>query len=160
MRRLAIAFTSAVLAFAAMAGTAVAEQPAATTFVAVLSADEETGTCAGISNSARGLAVFHVTDEATGTVEWRLVANNLPGTTSAAHIHVGPPGVAGPVVQALAGVAGNEQGVIGTGTFTNPGLLAAIRANPGNYYVNVHTTPNCPGGVIRGQLDEHGPSNQ
>src|SRR5437879_12746391 len=130
MRRLGIAFTSGILAFGAMAGTAIAEQPAPTTFVAVLDTDQETTTCPK-SNSARGLAVFHVTDEATGTVEWRLVANNLPGTTSAAHIHVGPPGVAGPVVQPLAGVAGNEQGVIGTGTLTNPVILAAIRTNPG-----------------------------
>jgi hypothetical protein len=45
-----------------------------------------------------------------------------------------------------------------TGTFTNPALIAQINANPQNYYVNVHTTA-CPPGVIRGQLDEHGPSN-
>ena len=157
MRRLAIAFGTAVLAFAAMAGTAAADKPAASTFVAVLSSDEETGVCAGISNSARGLAVFHVTDETTGTVEWKLVANNLPGTTFAAHIHVGPPGVAGPVVQPLPFPAGNENGVIGTGTFTNAALVAAIRANPGNYYVNVHTRPDCLGGVIRGQFGDHGP---
>ena len=160
MRRLGIAFIAAILSFAALAATATGGQPPATTFIAVLSSDEETGACAGISNSARGVAVFHVTDEATGTVEWKIVANNLPGTTIAAHIHVAPPGVAGPVVQPLPGVAGNEQGVIATGSFSNPALLAAIRANPHNYYVNVHTAPNCPGGVIRGQLDEHGPTNQ
>jgi hypothetical protein len=32
-----------------------------------------------------------------------------------------------------------------------------MRANLANYYVNVHTTPNCPGGVIRGQFADHGP---
>jgi hypothetical protein len=157
MRRIAIASIGALLIFVAMTAVAVADQPAANTFVAVLSSDEETGACAGISNSARGLAIFHVTDEASGTVSYRIVANNLPGTTSAAHIHVGPPGVAGPVVQPLGGVAGNEQGVIATGSFTNPALLAAIRANESAYYVNVHTVPNCPGGVIRGQLGDHGP---
>ena len=36
-------------------------------------------------------------------------------------------------------------------------LVAAIRANPGNYYVNVHTRPDCLGGVIRGQFGDHGP---
>ncbi len=157
MRRLGIAFVMVVLTFGAMAGSAAADKPAASTFIAVLNSDNETGICAGISNSARGVAVFHVTDEATGTVEWRLVANNLPGTTSAAHIHRGQPGVAGPVVQPLVFPAGNENGVIGTGTFTNPALLAAIRADPGNYYVNVHTTPNCPGGVIRGPFGDQGP---
>ncbi len=157
MRRLVIALTGAVLTFAAYGISSLADQPVPSTFVAVLSSAEETGVCAGISDSARGVAVFHVTDETTGTVEWRIVANNLPGTTSAAHIHIGPPGIAGPVVQPLGGVAGNEQGVIATGSFTNPALLAALRANPGNYYVNVHTSPNCPGGVIRGQLGDHGP---
>jgi hypothetical protein len=157
MRRLGIAFSTVVLVFGVMAGTAAGEKPAASTFIAVLNSDNETGACSGISNSARGVAVFHVTDEATGTVEWTLVANNLPGTTFAAHIHLGPPGVAGPVVQPLRFPATNENGVIGTGAFTNAALLAAIRANPGNYYVNVHTTPNCPGGVIRGQFGDHGP---
>jgi CHRD domain len=157
MRKVGIAFCTIVLAFLALAGSAAADKPAASTFVAVLNSDNETGVCAGISNSARGVAIFHVTDEATGTVEWRLVANNLPGTTSAAHIHRGQPGVAGPVVQPLVFPAGNENGVIGTGTFTNPALLAAIRADPTNYYVNVHTTPNCPGGVIRGQFGDQGP---
>ena len=90
MRTIAIAFSGALLAFAGMGATARTDQPAPSTFVAVLSTDEETGACAGISNSARGLAVFHVTDEATGTVSYRIVANNLPGTTSLAHIHIGP----------------------------------------------------------------------
>jgi hypothetical protein len=157
MRRLGIAFSTVVLMFGVMAGTAAGDKPVASTFIAVLNSDNETGVCSGISNSARGVAVFHVTDEATGTVEWTLVANNLPGTTFAAHIHRGQPGVAGPVVQPLSFPATNENGVIGTGAFTNAALLAAIRANPGNYYVNVHTTPNCPAGVIRGQFGDHGP---
>jgi len=157
MRRLAIAFTGALLTFALAGGVALAEQPAATTFIAVLSTGEETGTCAGISNSARGVAVFHVTDETAGTVEWTIVANNLPGTTTGAHIHKAPAGIAGPVVQGLGGVAGNEQGVIATGSFTNPTLLAALRADPSAYYVNVHTTPDCGGGIIRGQFGAHGP---
>ena len=155
MRILGIAFTSGILAFGAMAGTAIAEQPAPTTFVAVLDTDQETTTCPK-SNSARGLAVFHVTDEAAGTVEWKLVANNLPGNITAAHIHLAPKGVAGGVVQPLPPTPGEENGVIGTGSFTNPGLLAAIRANESLYYVNVHTT-TCPGGAIRGQLGDHGP---
>jgi len=157
MRKLAIGVTAAVLTFAAFTNVASADKPAATTFIAVLSSGEETGVCAGISDSARGVAVFHVTDEATGTVEWNLVANNLPGSTSAAHIHRAVAGIAGPVVQPLPVTAGAENGVIATGSFSNPALLAAMRANPANYYVNVHTTPDCPGGVIRGQFADHGP---
>jgi CHRD domain-containing protein len=156
MRRLAIAFTSVVFTFAAMAGAAAADKPPATTFIAVLSADEEVPPCTAATGAARGVAVFHVTDEATGTVEWKLVANNLPGTPVAAHIHLAPKGTAGGVVQPLPPTAGEENGVIGEGTFTNPALLAAIRLNPSNYYVNVHSNI-CPAGVIRGQFGDHGP---
>jgi hypothetical protein len=157
--RVVIAFISLALAFAALTSPAIADQPPATTFVAVMTSAEETDACKDFSNSARGVAVFHVTDETAGTVEWRLVANNLPGTDIAAHIHIGPSGVRGPVVQPLSFTPTTANGVIGTGTFSNPALVAAIRANPTNYYVNVHTTV-CPIGVIRGQLDEHGPTNQ
>jgi CHRD domain len=149
-----------VLAAAGLAAAAVAlaAQPPAQTFVAVLNSDEEVPHCAAATHAARGVFVAHVVDEATGTVEWKLVANNLPGNIVAAHIHVAAKGVPGPVVQATAPTPGAENGVVGTGTFSNPALVAAIRANPDNYYVNVHTNV-CPPGVIRGQLGDHGPSN-
>lgn len=146
------------LAVAAIAGAA---EPPATSFVAVLTPEAEVPACATATNAAGGLAVFHVIDEATGTVEYKIVTHNLPGATFAAHIHVAPAGVAGPVVQPTPITAGADNGVIGEGTFSNPALLAAIRANPQNYYENVHTSgaDGCPAGAARGQLDEHGPSN-
>jgi hypothetical protein len=149
-----------VLATAGLVTAAVAfgADPPATTFVAVLNSDEEVPHCAAATAAARGTFVAHVVDEATGTVEWRLVANNLPGNIVAAHIHVAPKGVPGPVVQATPPTPGEENGVVSTGTFSNPALVAAIRANPDNYYVNVHTNV-CPPGVIRGQLGDHGPAN-
>src|SRR5262245_44943461 len=149
-----------VLAAAGLVTAAVAlgGQPPATTFVAVLNSDQEVPHCAAATNAARGSFVAHVIDEATGTVEWKLVANNLPGNIVAAHIHAAPKGVAGPVVQPTPPTPAAENGVVGTGTFSNPALVAAIRANPDNFYVNVHTNV-CPPGVIRGQLGDHGPSN-
>jgi hypothetical protein len=138
------------------APVASAAPPPPKTFVAVLSADEEVPPCAPATNASRGVAVFHVRDQATGTVDYKLVANNLPGTPRAAHIHIAPKGVAGPVVQPLALMPGEENGVIGSGTFTNPVLVAALQANPQAYYVNVHSDV-CPAGVIRGQLGDHGP---
>jgi hypothetical protein len=152
-----------VLAISAVASIPVAgaDQPPAKAFVAVLSAAEEVPLCGPATNAARGVAVFRV-DVATGAVEFKVVANNLPGDPIAAHIHLAPTGVAGPIVQPLSLTPGAENGVIGTGSFTNPALVAAIQANPGNYYVNVHSGPagvGCPSGVIRGQLDDHGPLN-
>lgn len=151
---------AAVVVVTCLVATAVAAgaQPPAKTFVAAMTAAQEVPQCAPATNAARGTFVAHVTDEATGTVEWKLVANNLPGNVVAAHIHVAPKGVAGPVVQPTPPTPGAENGVIGTGTFSNPALVAAIRANPDGYYVNVHTDV-CPAGVIRGQLGDHGPGN-
>ena len=100
--------------------------PLPMTFVAVLTAGEEVPLCAQATNAARGVAVFHVRDEATGTVEYKVVANNLPGTISAAHIHIAPEGVAGPIVQGLNLAPGEENGVIGTGSFTNPTLRGSL----------------------------------
>ena len=153
---LLVVATGLVAAVVAAAG-----QPPATTFAAVLTADQEVPACAIATGAARGHFVAHVVDAAAGTVEWRLVANNLPGSTTAAHIHSAPAGVPGGVVQPLTFAAGAENGVIGTGSFTNPGLVAAMQANPGGYYVNVHTAlpDGCPPGVVRGQLDLQGPSN-
>ena len=156
MRKLHKLVVALSLAAAASVPPALAAPPAPTTFVAVLSADDEVPRCTAADSSARGLAIFHVLDQATGTVEFRLVANNLPGTIIAAHIHVAPKGVAGPVVQPLPPTPGAENGVMADGTFTNPTLLAALQTNSQAYYVNVHSTV-CPSGVIRGQLGEHGP---
>jgi hypothetical protein len=149
-----------VVAAAALvaAAVALAAQSPATTFVAVLNPEEEVPACAAATNAAGGTFVAHVVDEATGTVTWKLVAHNLPGTIVAAHIHIGPKGAAGPVLQPLPPTPGDEQGVIGEGSFTNPALVAAMQANPDAYYVNVHTTV-CPGGAARGQLGDHGPGN-
>ena len=133
-----------------------AQRPTPKTFVSVLSAAIEVPRCLQAGPDARGVAVFRVLDQATGLVHYLLVANNLPGTVTAAHIHVTPPDP-GPVVQPLPLTPGAENGVIGEGTFTNPELLAALQADPRPYYVNVHSDI-CPRGVIRGQLDILGPS--
>jgi hypothetical protein len=162
MFSVALVFAAAVLAALFAVSAATSGQPAATNFSAVLTAADEVPLCATATNASRGHFVGRVVDEAAGTVEWRLTASNLPGDIVAAHIHLAPFGVPGPVVQPLPPTAGAENGVIGTGSFTNPALVAAMQLNPQNYYVNVHTAPpgvGCPAGVIRGQLDEAGPSN-
>jgi len=156
MKSLVIAVAAAGIALGAMAGQATAEQPAPDTFIVVMNADNEVPHCGPSTDAARGVAIFHVTSEAAGAVTWQLVEDDLPGTITAAHIHHAVAGVAGPVLQPLLPTPGDESGVIGTGTFTNPTLLAAIRATPAGFYVNVHSTV-CPSGVIRGQFGDHGP---
>ena len=140
----------------ASVGIAAADPPLPRTFIAPLDTAQEVPGCPPAGNEARGLAIFHVVDEAAGTVEFKIVANNLPGNIVAAHIHIGPRGVAGPIVQPTPPTPGEENGVVAEGTFTNPTLVAAIQANPQAYYVNVHTNL-CGPGAIRGQLGEHGP---
>ncbi len=48
-------------------------------------------------------------------------------------------------------VAPNASGVSFGCVSASADVIAAIRANPSNYYVNVHTT-DFPDGAIRGQL--------
>jgi len=60
--------------------------------------------------------------------------------------------VCGAVVENLIGLGGVFVGGTMTGTFPIASDVAArMAANPGNFYVNVHTT-QFPGGAIRGQL--------
>jgi hypothetical protein len=155
MRKLygALAFVGAALVAVGVAFAA----PLPKTFVAVLNAAEEVPLCAPAGNDARGLAVFHVVDQDAGTVRFKLISNNVPGTTVASHIHIAPEGVAGPIVQGLFAGASTENGVLAEGEFTNPALVAAMQADPQAYYVNVHSAPDCGPGAIRGQLGTQGP---
>ena len=158
MKKLFVVLGAAAVSVATAMPMASAAQPPPRTFVAVMTAADEVPTCAQATNAARGSANLHVVDEATGTVRFKLVANNLPGDIIAAHIHIAPKGTPGPIVQPLPPTPGIEHGVIATGTFTNPALVAALQADPDGYYVNVHSTV-CQSGVIRGQLGDHGPGN-
>ena len=153
VRRIILCLLAAVGMLAAALPAAHAEETAYTTFVAHLSAENEVPGCpAGEESGAHGVAVVQI-DEATGEIRYRVVAANLPGTIAGspgAHIHVGGPEDAGPVVQGLQ-LTGRNQGLVAAGEATNPALAAAILADPNNYYVNVHTTA-CRPGAVRGQL--------
>lgn len=76
------------------------------------------------------------------------VANIDPAT--AAHIHIGAVGVAGPVVVPLAPPSGTPATSSGCVAVTAE-LAKAILKNPAGYYVNVHNAA-FPAGAVRGQL--------
>jgi outer membrane protein assembly factor BamB len=86
----------------------------------------------------------------TGKVCWAYAVRRVEPIL-AAHIHVGPARVAGPVVVGLGPT--NAFGVSYGCTTADPALVAAIVANPSGYYVNVHNTP-FPAGALRGQLGD------
>jgi hypothetical protein len=71
---------------------------------------------------------------------------------TAAHIHIGRRGVAGPVVVPLFERPNNpvERRISGC-VDIDSSLSKALREHPARYYVNVHNKP-FPDGAIRGQL--------
>ena len=92
-------------------------------------------------------------NQGRGTICYRIHVENITLPASAAHIHSGAFGVAGPVVVTLG--APDATGVAtGCVTGVDHALIRAIRQHPRQYYVNVHTT-DFPGGAVRGQLSWH-----
>ena len=101
-----------------------------------------------------------------GRLRFRLKVRNNTNDIFAAHIHCGPPGVAGPVgVTLFMGSFTDRRGVFAKGFVTAPDpgnqcgwesindVASAIL--DGNAYVNVHTTAESggfPGGEIRGDI--------
>jgi CHRD domain-containing protein len=114
--------------------------------------------------SPSGMADFKVSGT---TVVYKLTVSGLSGAPTAAHIHLGAQGAAGPVIVPLTIAAGPSAGTgTGEGTFdaaavkgkkpdgsamTLDDVLSAMRS--GGTYVNVHTANNKPG-EARGQIEK------
>lgn len=81
---------------------------------------------------------------------YTLSARNLSVPAVAAHVHLAPRHVAGPVLVPLTVGTGTSWTVSACAT-ADASVLTAIAGSPRSYYVNVHT-PTFPGGEIRGQL--------
>ncbi len=87
-------------------------------------------------------------NQGQGTISYVITVDGIAPAT-AAHIHLGPAGVAGGVVVGLSAPTNG----MSSGTITNvdPDLIKAIRQNPQGFYVNIHNSAY-PSGALRGQL--------
>jgi hypothetical protein len=160
MKRTAAAFATLVLF--ACASSAPATKSGPETFQAKLDAANEVPPPSLSGTSPSGTATF--THEGN-SIAYTVNVSGLSSPLTVAHIHVGPPGVAGPVVVPLNLTPGPTEGTaVGEGSFdasaikgknadgspmTMADLLTAMRN--GGTYINVHTVNNKPG-ETRGQI--------
>ena len=95
--------------------------------------------------NAMGTAAITL-DDVANTVCYQLKYSGISKPT-AAHIHTGPRGVAGPITVDFNYIKNGDQGCV-PATAT---VVAQIRDDPAGHYVNIHTA-EYPKGAIRGQL--------
>lgn len=145
---LAVTLVSSLILTLALAGSVVA---GGKPLVATLLPGNEPG--GGDPNAAARGSFSMTVNYGHQTVCYSLSWENLSAPAVAAHIHVAPSGVAGPVVIPLTVVSATGGSTSGCIEGVGQGLLKAIIQNPSGYYVNVHTSVN-PAGAVRGQLTE------
>jgi CHRD domain len=117
-------------------------------FFAVMTGAKEVraGESAGDSN---GRGSFSATLDGR-TLCYGIQVKNIDNPV-AAHIHTGGPEVRGAVVVPLKQPAKGDPGASAACVKVSRSRADALNANPGNFYVNVHTA-GLPNGAVRGQL--------
>ena len=112
-------------------------------------------------SAATGVIILKISKDET-SIDYKLIASNI-NNVMAAHLHLAPEGVNGPVVAHLFGgpMVENQNGVLAEGTITAANVVGPLAGDleslidtirSGHIYTNVHTVL-LPGGEIRGQLD-------
>ena len=135
--------TVAILAASALVGAPAFATKGGTMLTARLTGAAETPSAA-----VNGAGIFHGrVDSSTGQLCYTLTSTDLDALTMA-HIHAGAAGVAGPPVVMLSANVPTE-----TCMAVDKEVAAKLLANPGDFYVNIHTA-NYPKGAVRGQLEK------
>jgi hypothetical protein len=91
-------------------------------------------------------------NQGQGIISFEISVSNITLPATGAHIHVGTASQFGPVVVPL--TPPDENGYSSGDVSVDRDLIKAIRQNPENYYVNVHTLPLYGAGAVRGQLSK------
>jgi hypothetical protein len=135
-------------------------------FTAAINSANEVPAPVGPETSGSGNATmtFHLTRDTSNNitsanVDFLATFTGYPAGTilTAAHIHPGVAGVAGPVAISTNIASGEVTMPNGSGSLVMNGQPADLNdtnliiANPASYYFNIHTATN-PAGVSRGQL--------
>jgi hypothetical protein len=125
---------------AALLGLSLPAGAAVLQFTAILNGQNEINGSGDLDGS--GVATLLI-DDVANTIDWNIVANDIAMPLTGAHIHQGDSGINGPVVVNF------NSALAGSGLFDTD--LAAVIANPGGFYVNLHNA-DFPAGAIRGQI--------
>jgi hypothetical protein len=145
-QRLAIIALMLLVGAVAVAGTAGAVQAQGRTLSTTLTGSAEVPGPGDPDGS--GAATLTV-NPGLGQICYELTVSGIAPAT-AAHIHVGAVGVAGPVVVPLdPPTDGTSSGCVEV----SRELALAILMSPSDYYVNVHNA-EYPAGAVRGQLSK------
>jgi len=143
-----LALSVAALAFAA-------SPAAATTITYSLTMDgaQEVPGPGDPDGSATGTLTIDDSTGGVGTISWSFTYANIATPLSAMHIHgpAAPPGTAAGVFVGLGVATSGGAGTLISSVVTTMANAAAINANPGDFYVNIHNGP-FPSGAVRGQL--------
>jgi plastocyanin/Cu/Zn superoxide dismutase len=120
--------------------------PSAGTLVALLTGAGEVPPTSSTGTASVTLRL----DGTAGTVIGTWNATGLTSNIVGAHVHRGGAGTNGGIEIPFSGVPA-AGGSFSTSDVASLGLIREILANPGGFYVNVHTANNT-GGEVRGQL--------